>query len=228
MLPKIIEHLAPAASVKTSRRAFLVASAAAAGALVIGFGAAPARAATGAAVSAAPAPFDAYLKIAADGKVTILSSQFDMGQGAYHGLATLVNEELGAAWDHITVEGATGDLKLYGNIVWGGAVQGTGGSSSMTTSFDRYRKAGAAARMMLVDAAAKDWGVAATEVAVKDGRLIHASGKSAGFGDMAVKAALLPVPQDVPLKGRQDWTLIGNGDLRRYDSKAKTDGSHPF
>ncbi|MEP0340200.1 MAG: xanthine dehydrogenase family protein molybdopterin-binding subunit [Alphaproteobacteria bacterium] len=228
MLPKIINHLAPAASVKTSRRAFLVASAAAAGAFVIGFGAAPARAATGAAVSAAPAPFDAYLKIAADGKVTILSSQFDMGQGAYHGLATLVNEELGAAWDQITVEGATGDLKLYGNIVWGGAVQGTGGSSSITTSFDRYRKAGAAARMMLVEAAAKDWGVPAAEIAIKDGRLTHASGKSAGFGDMAIKAALLPVPKDVPLKGRQDWTLIGNGDLRRYDSKAKTDGSHPF
>ncbi|MEP2545079.1 MAG: xanthine dehydrogenase family protein molybdopterin-binding subunit [Alphaproteobacteria bacterium] len=228
MLPKIINHLAPAASVKTTRRAFLVASAAAAGAFVIGFGAAPARAATGAAVSAAPAPFDAYLKIAADGKVTILSSQFDMGQGAYHGLATLVNEELGAAWDQITVEGATGDLKLYGNIVWGGAVQGTGGSSSITTSFDRYRKAGAAARMMLVEAAAKDWGVPAAEIAIKDGRLTHASGKSAGFGDMAIKAALLPVPKDVPLKGRQDWTLIGNGDLRRYDSKAKTDGSHPF
>ncbi len=228
MLPKVLDHLAPVASVKTSRRAFLVASAAAAGAFVIGFGAAPARAATGAAVSAAPAPFDAYLKIAADGKVTILSSQFDMGQGSYHGLATLVNEELGAAWDQITVEGATGDLSLYGNIVWGGAVQGTGGSSSITTSFDRYRKAGAAARMMLVDAAAKDWDVPATEVAVKDGRLAHASGKSAGFGEMAAKAALLPVPQNVPLKGRNDWTLIGNGDLRRYDSKAKTDGTHPF
>ncbi|HBT40969.1 MAG TPA: twin-arginine translocation pathway signal protein [Rhodospirillaceae bacterium] len=228
MLPKIIDHLAPAASVKTSRRAFLVASAAAAGAFVIGFGAAPARAATGAAVSAAPAPFDAYLKIAADGKVTILSSQFDMGQGAYHGLATLVNEELGAAWDQITVEGATGDLSLYGNIVWGGAVQGTGGSSSITTSFDRYRKAGAAARMMLVEAAAKDWGVPTAEISVKDGRLSHGSGKSAGFGDMAAKATLLPVPKDVPLKSRQDWTLIGNGDLRRYDSKAKTDGSHPF
>ena len=228
MLPKIIDHLAPAASVKTSRRAFLVASAAAAGAFVIGFGAAPARAATGAAVSAAPAPFDAYLKIDADGTVTILSSQFDMGQGSYHGLATLVNEELGAAWDQITVEGATGDLSLYGNIVWGGAVQGTGGSSSITTSFDRYRKAGAAARMMLVDAAAKDWGVPTAEISVKDGRLSHGSGKSAGFGDMAAKAALLPVPKDVPLKSRQDWTLIGNGDLRRYDSKAKTDGSHPF
>lgn len=228
MLPKIIEHLTPAVSVKTSRRAFLVASAAAAGAFIIGFGAAPARAATGAAVSAAPAPFDAYLKIAADGKVTILSSQFDMGQGSYHGLATLVNEELGAAWDQITVEGATGDLSLYGNIVWGGAVQGTGGSSSITTSFDRYRKAGAAARMMLVAAAAKDWDVPVTEVAVKDGRLTHASGKSAGFGEMAAKAALLPVPKDVPLKDRQDWTLIGNGDLRRYDSKAKADGTHPF
>ncbi|UTW52272.1 xanthine dehydrogenase family protein molybdopterin-binding subunit [bacterium SCSIO 12827] len=228
MLPKIIEHLTPAVSVKTSRRAFLVASAAAAGAFIIGFGAAPAGAAMGAALSGAPAPFDAYLKIAADGKVTILSSQFDMGQGAYHGLATLVNEELGAAWDQITVEGATGDLSLYGNIVWGGAVQGTGGSSSMTTSFDRYRKAGAAARMMLVAAAAKDWDVPATEVDVKDGRLTHASGKSAGFGEMAAKAALLPVPKDVPLKDRQDWTLIGNGELRRYDSKAKTDGTHPF
>ena len=228
MLPRIIEHLAPAASVKTSRRAFLVASAAAAGAFVIGFGAVPARAAGGAAVSAAPAPFDAYIRIAADGSVTILSSQFDMGQGSYHGLATLVNEELGAAWDHITVEGATGDLKAYGNIAWGGAVQGTGGSSSMTTSFDRYRQAGAAARMMLIDAAAKDWGVSAAEISVKDGRLTHASGKSAGFGDMAAKAAQMPVPKDVALKARQDWTLIGNGDLRRYDSRAKTDGTHPF
>ena len=228
MLPRIIEHLAPAASVKTSRRAFLVASAAAAGAFVIGFGGLPARAAGGAAVSAAPAPFDAYIRIAADGGVTILSSQFDMGQGSYHGLATLVNEELSAGWDRLTVEGATGDLKAYGNMAWGGAVQGTGGSSSITTSFDRYRKAGAAARIMLTEAAAKDWGVPASEITVKDGRLSHASGKSAGFGDMAAKAAQLPVPTDVPLKGRDDWTLIGNGDLRRYDSRAKTDGTHPF
>ena len=229
MLPKIIDHLAPAASVKTSRRAFLVASAAAAGAFVIGFGAGPARAAGGAAAAPAqPVPFDAYLKIGADGKVTILSSQFDMGQGSYHGLATLVNEELGASWDQIAVEGATGDLKLYGNIVWGGAVQGTGGSSSITTSFDRYRKAGAAARMMLAAAAAKDWGVPAAEISVTDGRLMHPSGKSAGFGGMAAKAALLPVPKDVPLKDPKDWTQIGNAKLRRYDSKAKTDGTHPF
>ncbi|MEQ8228420.1 MAG: xanthine dehydrogenase family protein molybdopterin-binding subunit [Rhodospirillales bacterium] len=228
MLPRILEQINAAGSVKTTRRSFLVASAAAAGAFVIGYGAAPVRAAGGAAVSTAPAPFDAYIRIAADGKVTVLSSQFDMGQGAYNGIATLVNEELGAAWDQITVVGATGDLKLYGNLAWGGAVQGTGGSSSMTTSFDRYRKAGAAARIMLTEAAAREWKVPAGEISVKDGKLSHGSGKVAGFGDMAAKAAKMPVPQDVPLKGRNDWTLIGNPDLRRYDSRAKTDGTHDF
>ena len=229
MLPKIIEHLAPAASVETTRRGFLMTAGAAAGALVVGFGSSPVRAAgAGAAAAAAPEPFDAYLKIAEDGTVTVLSSQFDMGQGSYNGLATLVNEELGADWSKITVEGATGDAKLYGNLSWGGAVQGTGGSSSITTSFDRYRKAGAAARMLLTEAAAEEWNLPASEITAKDGVLRHASGPSAGFGEMAAKAAQLPVPKTIPLKGRDDWSLIGNADLRRYDSRAKTDGTHDF
>lgn len=229
MLPKIIEHLAPAATVETTRRGFLMTAGAAAGALIVGFGSSPVRAAgAGAAAAAAPEPFDAYIKIAEDGTVTVLSSQFDMGQGSYNGLATLVNEELGADWSKITVEGATGDTKLYGNLSWGGAVQGTGGSSSITTSFDRYRKAGAAARMLLTEAAAKEWNLPASEITAKDGVLRHASGPSAGFGEMAAKAAQLPVPKTIPLKGRDDWSLIGNADLRRYDSRAKTDGTHDF
>jgi isoquinoline 1-oxidoreductase beta subunit len=228
MLPKNLEHLSGTGGVMATRRSFLIASAAAAGALVIGYGMAPARASGPAAAPAQPQPFDAYLTIGGDGKVTVLSSQFDMGQGSYHGLATLVNEELGAAWAQIGVEAATGDPKLYGNLAWGGAVQGTGGSSSIATSFERYRRAGAAARILLTQAAAQAWGVPVSEISVKDGRLVHVSGKSAGFGEMAAKAAALPLPAEIPLKPAKDWTQIGDADLRRFDSRAKTDGTHEF
>ena len=98
----------------------------------------------------------------------------------------------------------------------------------MASSWDRYRKAGAVARMMLVEAAAKDWGVPASEVTAKLGLLTHAGGKSASYGDMAAKAALMPVPAEPALKAKADWTQIGNAGLKRYDSRSKTDGSHAF
>ena len=92
--------------------------------------------------------------IAPDNTVTVLSAHMDMGQGIYTGLATLVAEELDADWAQMRVEGAAGNLKLYGNMMWGGVAQGTGGSTAIPSSWDRYRQAGAAARAMLVEAAA--------------------------------------------------------------------------
>ena len=151
MLNKIMSHF-PA--VKANRRSFILGAAAAGAALFVGFR--PAGAAT--------SPLSPYLRIDPDNKVTILSSQFEMGQGAYFGIATLVNEELGADWADITVEGGSGDAKLFGNLAWGGAAQGTGGSTSMVSSWERYRKAGAAARAMLVAAAAKAWSVPEAEI----------------------------------------------------------------
>jgi len=210
-----------------TRRQFILGAAAAAGGLAIGFSARAAAPAAGA--DAKPqSPFQAYLTIAPDGTVTVLSSQFDMGQGSYHGVATLVVEELGADWSQVRVEGASSNTKLYGNIVWGGTAQGTGGSTSMATSFERYRRAGAAARQMLGAAAAEAWGVPAGEITVAKGRFTHASGKSAGFGDMAAAAVKQPVPEKVALKSPDQWTEIGSDKNRRHDTAAKTDGTHPF
>jgi isoquinoline 1-oxidoreductase subunit beta len=219
-----------AVPVQTTRRNFMLGSLAVGTSLVIGFRqAALAEDAAPAKAAAAPVnPLGAYIKIDADNSVTIYSSQFEMGQGAYHGIATLVNEELGADWKNITVEGGSGNVALFGNIMWGGAAQGTGGSTSMASSWERYRKAGAAARMMLVEAAAKNWGVPAGEIKAEAGVLTHASGKSARYGEVAGAAAAMPIPADVPLKTKEQWTQIGSETLKRYDSKGKTNGTQVF
>ena len=212
---------------KTTRRRFLIGASAVAGGLMVGF--TPRRSHAGeTAENEAINPLLGYVLIAPDNKVTVLSSQFEMGQGTYHGIATLVVEELGADWAQIDVRGVGGDPRLYGNLTWGGAVQGTGGSSSMATSFDRYRQAGATARAMLVNAAAAAWSVPASEIEIEKGVLAHASGKRGTFGDFAAAAAALPVPQDISLKNGAEWTEIGNPRLRRYDSAAKVDGTQKF
>ncbi len=225
MFPKILDTVSKLPALTSTRRGFILGALATAAGLSVGF-----RWQSSAQAQDKPAvhPFQPYVAIAPDGRVTIYSSQFEMGQGAYFGIATLVNEELDAAWPQITVEGGAGNVAAYGNLAWGGSAQGTGGSTSMTSSWERYRKAGAAMRMMLVEAAAKDWGVPASEITARGGMLTHASGKSAAYGDMAAKAAEIAPPQDIPLKPRSEWTQIGNVGLKRYDSAMKTDGTAPF
>ncbi len=225
MFPKILDTVSKLPALTSTRRGFILGALATAAGLSVGF-----RWQSSAQAQDKPAvhPFQPYVAIAPDGRVTIYSSQFEMGQGAYFGIATLVNEELDAAWPQITVEGGAGNVAAYGNLAWGGSAQGTGGSTSMTSSWERYRKAGAAMRMMLVEAAAKDWGVPASEITARGGMLTHASGKSAAYGDMAAKAAEIAPPQDIPLKPRSEWTQIGNAGLKRYDSAMKTDGTAPF
>jgi len=212
-------------ALRPSRRGFILGAVATAAGLTIGFRpAGPARADDAPAVH----PFQPYVAIAPDGQVTIISSQFEMGQGSYFGIATLVNEELGADWATITVEGGSGNVAAYGNIAWGGVAQGTGGSTSMASSWERYRKAGAAMRMMLAEAAARDWGVPASEITAEAGKLAHAPGKTASYGEMAAKTEGLALPADIPLKPRSAWTQIGNAGLKRYDSKSKTNGTAQF
>ena len=175
-----------------------------------------------------PNPFNAYVTISPDNKVTILSAHMDMGQGAYHGIATLVAEELEADHDQLVVVGAAGNPKLYGNLAWGGVAQGTGGSSAMFSSFDRYRKAGALARTMLVNAAAKQWNVPAGEIKVEKGVVSHASGKQATFGELADAAAKEQVPTEVALKPRDQWKVIGSEDFRRINSRQKSTGTQDY
>ncbi|MCA1440908.1 xanthine dehydrogenase family protein molybdopterin-binding subunit [Ensifer sp. IC4062] len=231
MIPKLMQSVTlPATRVEASRRQFLIGALAAGTGIAVGFrllSASPAAAAETAAGNG-PHAFSPYVTIDGDGKVTVLSSQFEMGQGSYNGIATLVAEELDADWATIEVKGVAGNVQAYGNIAFGGAIQGTGGSTSMASSWERYRKAGAAARAMLVAAAAAEWGVDATEIAVENGRLAHASGKSGGFGEFAAKAATMPVPADVTLKQPGDWKLIGNGELKRFDSARKANGTEQY
>ena len=206
-----------------SRRGFLLGVAASAGGLAVGFRPAQATEAN----SDAANPLEAYIEIADDGSITVLSSQFDMGQGSYHGLATLVVEELGCGWEKLSVRGVNGNTALYGNLAFGGAFQGSGGSTSIFTSWDRYRQAAATARVMLTQAAAQEWGVPAGEITVANGKITHGD-KSASLGEFAAAAAKLPVPADVALKNPDAWTEIGNPDLKRYDRVGKTKGQQDF
>jgi isoquinoline 1-oxidoreductase subunit beta len=212
---------------RPSRRQFLVGAAAAGAGLTIGFHV-PMGPASRALAADTANPINAYLRIGPDGTVTVLSAHMDGGQGIYTGVATLVAEELDADWSQVRVEGVAGNPKLYGNLTWGGAVQGTGGSSSVPSSWERYRHAGAIARAMLVEAAAQEWGVPAGEVQVARGVISHASGKSAGFGELADRAAGVTPRAEVKLKDPSAWVHIGNENLRRLDSVAKTTGAQQF
>lgn len=218
-----------AAQPSVSRRGFLIGALAAGGGLAVGFHLMPASEAQAAtAADATVSQFTPYVLIDPSGKVTVLSSQFEMGQGSYNGIATLVAEELDADWATIEVLGAAGDVKSLGNLAFGGALQATGGSTSMFTSWDRYRQAGAATRAMLVAAAADQWGVPASEIKVENGILSHASGKQGGFGEFATAASKMPVPATVTLKTLAEWKLIGNEDLKRFDSDRKTNGTESY
>jgi isoquinoline 1-oxidoreductase beta subunit len=212
---------------RASRRQFLKAGAYAGAGLVIGL-ALPAGRITAAHAADAISPFEGYVRIGPDNTVTVMSAHMDMGQGCYTGIATLVAEELDADWSQMRAEGASGNPKLYGNLAWGGAVQGTGGSTAMASSFERYRKAGAMARAMLVAAAAQSWNLPEQEIRIENGLLSHPSGKQAKFGELAQKAATLAPPAEVQLKDPSAWRYIGNAKLHRIDHIAKTNGQQQF
>jgi isoquinoline 1-oxidoreductase beta subunit len=204
-----------------SRRSFLIGVVAAGSSLVVGFSVFADDA------PGASNPFSGYLQISPDETVTIFSSQMDMGQGIYHGLATLVQEELDADWTKVSVAGGFGNPALYGNLALGGKVQFTGGSSGIRSSWERYRRAGATARAMLVAAAAEQWNVPVSEVSTKNGVVSHASGKSATYGALASAAAARPVP-DLVLKQPGDWKYVGVETLARYDSGLKSTGRQQY
>jgi isoquinoline 1-oxidoreductase subunit beta len=214
-------------AVKLSRRTFILASATVAGGFMVGF-----RSAVAAGVPnfvtlpKADQPVQPYVRINKDDSVTVISAHMDMGQGIYSTLTTLVAEELGCDYRRMTVEGGSGDA-AYGNLRFGGAFQITGGSSGTLSSFMRYRQAGAAAREMLVAAAAKQWGVDASTIRIENNRLVS-GGKSAGFGELADVAAAMPVPAKVTLKDSANWTMIGKPEHRRNDSLEKTNGQQQF
>jgi len=170
---------------------------------------------------------NAFVRIAPDNTVTIISKHIEMGEGTYTGLATILAEELDADWSQIRVESAPADAERYNNLAFG-PVQGTGGSSAMANSWDQLRRAGATARAMLVEAAAREWGVPASEITVERGVVSHApSGRRATFGELASKAAALTPPAQVTLKDPKDFKLVGTR-LPRLDGRTKTDGTAQY
>ena len=135
-----------------------------------------------------------FLRIDADNTVTILSKHFEMGQGITTGLATLVAEELEADWSQMRVAFAPNDPKLYNNLAYGPYML-TGGSTSLSNSWEQMRKVGAAARIMLATAAAPGGAFGIEEIAVANGVVSHRRSKrSATFGELAADAAKVPVP----------------------------------
>ncbi len=208
-------------NVKPTRRQFLVAAGGATAGLMIGANLPLASAV--AATQPEATQFNPFVIISPESVVTVLSKHLDKGQGTASGLATLVAEELDAAWEQMHVEFAPADAKVYNNLAFG-PVQGTGGSTAIANSFEQYRSAGAAARAMLIAAAARAWNVPAAEISIKNGMVAHTSGKSGPFGMFAAEAAAMPVPEKPQLKTPDQFVYIGKS-FPRLDVKWKTEGA---
>jgi len=186
-------------SFRPSRRLFLAAGLMAGGSFVLGVSASRSEAQAGA------ARMTHYVAIAPDGKVTIRAKNPEIGQGIKTALPMIVAEELEVDWGQVTVETAPVDEKTFGG-------QTAGGSTSIPTNYELMRRAGAVARLMLIQAAARQLNVPEGELTAQKGVVRHApSGRSLGYGALAAQAARLPVPDPdtVALKDPRDFTLIG-------------------
>jgi isoquinoline 1-oxidoreductase beta subunit len=166
---------------------------------------------------------NAYLNITADNNVKIMLAHVEMGQGVWTTLPMLIAEELDCDWDKIIVEHAPPG-KPYIHTKYG--LQITGGSTSTWSEFERYRQAGATAKAMLLEAAAKQFNVPVASCRTEKGFVI-AGDKRASFGELAEAAGKLPVPTNVQLKDKKDWKLLGKP-TKRLDAKAKLNGEAQF
>ena len=214
---------------KLSRRKFVVGSAAAAsGGLALGFHV-PFDIATAApSASASGAEINAWVVVKADDTCMIRIARSEMGQGTLTGLAQLVAEELECDWKKVATDPITPGQNVARKRVWG--EMGTGGSRGIRTSQDYVRRGGAAARMMLLQAAADQWKVPVGELAVSDGVITHAASKrSTSYGKIAAAAAKLaaPDPKSIKLKDPKDWKIAGKP-MKRLDTAAKLNGSKVY
>ncbi|WP_050385131.1 xanthine dehydrogenase family protein molybdopterin-binding subunit [Bradyrhizobium pachyrhizi] len=211
------QHVMP----KLNRRAFVIGTATASAGLALGLdlpfgGPAVVRAADGA------PEVNAWVVIRPDDTVVIRIARSEMGQGTLTGLAQLVAEELECDWSKVTTEYPTPGQSVARKRAWGDF--STGGSRGIRTSQDYVRKGGATARLMLIQAAANEWKVPASECKAANSVITHTpSGKTTTYGKVAEAAAKLEPPADVKLKDPKDWTIAGKG-LKRLDTVDKTTG----
>jgi isoquinoline 1-oxidoreductase beta subunit len=207
-----------------SRRRFLQVGLALGGGLLIGFEFGPSGRPAYAAGNVAPHP-NAFIRIAPDGRVTFIIAKVEMGQGVHTALPMLLAEELEVDLAGITVENAPPGQE-YADTILG--MQATGGSTSVRSGWQSLREAGAAARMMLIAAAAREWKVKPAECRAEQGRVIHArTGRSLGYGPLAEQAARQPIPKKIELKNPKAFRLVGKP-TPRLDTPAKVTGRAQF
>ncbi|MBV9968834.1 MAG: xanthine dehydrogenase family protein molybdopterin-binding subunit, partial [Xanthobacteraceae bacterium] len=214
-------------STKLSRRTFVVASAAAGGGLALGFHL-PFGSAAAQPQGAVGAEVNAWVVIKPDDTTIIRIARTEMGQGTRTGLAQLVAEELRCDWNKVSTDSITPGQNLSRKRVWG--EMGTGGSRGIRTSEDYVRRGGAAARIMLLQAAADQWKVPVDELTVSEGVITHASSKrSTSYGKIAAAAAKTtpPDPKTIKLRDPTEWTIAGKP-LKRLDTADKLNGSKMF
>lgn len=214
-------------SVEQSRRGFLKIAAAAGGGLMVGFWTLPgeAFAAATAKTAVAPADLNAFIAIGADDTVTLTMPKVEMGQGTYTSIPMLIAEELEVDMDKIALRHAPPNPKVYGAPF---GDQFTGGSTTIRLMWEPMRQTGAAARMVLIRAAADQWKVAPDSCHAEHGEVVHKpSGRRLKYGQLAPDAAKLPLPEKIALKDPKDFKLIGKP-VKRLDAKGKTDGSALF
>ncbi|HEX4545970.1 MAG TPA: molybdopterin cofactor-binding domain-containing protein, partial [Candidatus Acidoferrum sp.] len=207
-----------------NRREFLKTGAAGGAALVIGFHLSPSAFADQAQdqEKKTPNPFDAWVRITPDNRVTLILGKSEMGQGVFTSLPMILAEELCIDWKQVRVEQAATNPKIYD--------LGTGGSGSVAGSWLPLRRAGAAAREMLIAAAAKKWEVSPDTCKAKDGYVVHGHPeRSFRYGELVAEASQLPIPNlnTVPLKNSDDFTIVGH-DTRRFEARDKATGAAKF
>lgn len=214
-------------SVRTDRRAFLKASFVAGMGLILGCGPDEEPEPTGEVAQRVGPHFapNPWVRVGLDGALTVIIDKSEMGQGIQTSLAMIVAEELDAEWSRVRTEFAPAD-PAYANVIYG--IQVTAGSTSVRGGYPVLRTAGAAARQMLIQAAAALWGVDPSTCRTEAGEVIHdPTGQRLGYGALVEDAAALPVPQSPPLKDPGQFTLIGHSP-RRLDDPDKVTGATVF
>jgi len=213
-------HTASGAGV--SRRGFIQAGSALSGGLMVGVSLPLAGPAQAAGLVHTP---NAWVHIADDNTITLLSARAEMGQGVYTSMPMLIAEELNVDIQKVKVAFAPPD-KVYGNALIFG-LQLTGGSTSVREGWEKLRLAGAQVREMLVAAAAQKWGVDAASLRAEDGKVLGAGGRSATYGELADAAAKLPAPEKPAIKDPSQFRIVGKR-TRRLDTPAKVNGTARF
>src|SRR6516164_11276283 len=205
-----------------SRRRLLQAGAAAGGGLMLSLSL-PFADRHGEAAGADEFAPNAFIRIGSDGRIVLIMPYVEMGQGTYTSIPMLIAEELEVDLKQVQLEHAPPNEKLYANPLLG--VQATGNSNAIRGGWKPLREAGAAARTMLVSAAAKRWKVDPASCGTQSGEVIHMpTGRRLRYGELAAEAAKMPVPVGVSLKAAADFKLIGTP-AKRLDTPAKVNGT---